>query len=182
MTAINDQEHASIAAAAVDEANNPYIADANDATAKLAALSAAFPEEPEPRPLTSNEKRLATSTSIEGLEQAASFAKTTPNVGGSLSKVEDMRDAINYVFAYTRFRDEAISMVRRVDHAIIRKKLHAVKLARGLYRVAKSYSTTDPGDSVKAHVEQLQRALGRRRKKAAPKTETSPDPKTATKP
>jgi hypothetical protein len=161
-------------AAASDEATNPYVASANDSMTRLRAISEGFPEEPEPRPLKPSEIRLANSTSVEGLEQAALFANAAPNVGGSLGNVEELRDAINFVFANVRVRDEAMALVRRVDHAIIRRKVKAVKVARSLYRVAKAYATTEPGDAVKAHVTQLQRTLGRRRRKPAPQ----PDPTT----
>jgi hypothetical protein len=163
-------------AAAADEATNPYVVTANESMSRLRAISDGFPEEPEPRPLTPNEMRLASATSIEGLEQAALFANAAPNVGGSLGNVDEMRDAINFVLANVRVRDEAMALVRRINHAIIRRKLKAVKAARSLYRVAKAYATTDPGDAVKAHITQMQRSLGRRRR--SPKVTPQPDPAT----
>ncbi|HYI12628.1 MAG TPA: hypothetical protein VEK57_26490 [Thermoanaerobaculia bacterium] len=39
-----------------------------------------------------------------------------------------------------RVRDAAAKVVRRVDQAIDRKKLKGVRLARGLYRIAKAYA------------------------------------------
>jgi hypothetical protein len=61
--------------------------------------------------------------------------------------------------------------VLRVDLAIDRKKLKGVRIARGLYRIAKVYRLSTGNDTVRAHIEQMQRTLGivaRRRKTTPP--------------
>ncbi len=43
-------------------------------------------------------------------------------------------------------------MGRKIDHAILRRKLKVVLAARGLYRVAKGFVTVDVGDGVRPHL------------------------------
>jgi hypothetical protein len=149
---------------------NPQTADAQEKIARLRAMADEFPEDAEVPPLTSAEIRLANSTSAHFLEKAALFAEAAPNVGGALSiQTTLLRDAVVSEFAYGGVIDEARTLIRRVERSIVRKKLNAVKTARGLYKVAKGYVAMDTGNPMTPHVLEMKRALRkpRRTKKAA---------------
>jgi hypothetical protein len=119
--------------------------------------------------------RIARQTTPAALEKAAVFAEATPGMSTSIADVAELRDAIAFELAYASVRDEARAVARRVDMAILRRKLKAVKTTRGLYRVAKGYVTMDAGDNVRTHVADLKRALVRpRRKKPAVPPEVEP--------
>lgn len=156
-------------ATADEPAINRYTADAQDRVNRLRALSADFPEGGDPTPLTSGEIRLVTMTSAEALEQAAVMAMTAVNVGGALSNVDELRDAINYIFAYQQVRGEAESFVGQLELSIIRRKLRAVKAARALYQVMKAYAKSEAGAAMLPYVKKMGEILktGRRRKAAA---------------
>ena len=159
---------------------NQFSRDAQERMARLRAMASEFPDASEPRPLTPAEIRLARSTSPAALEKAAVFAEAAPGVGNAVD-VTELREAIAFELAYGGVRDEARVTARRVDHAILRKKLKAVKLARGLYRVGKGYVTLDSGDSFKPHVRDMRNTLVRpRRRKSAPPADIV-DAATATK-
>lgn len=150
---------------------NRFTPDAHERMTRLRAMAAEFPDESDPKPLTLAEVRIARQTSAAALEKAAVFAEAAPNVGSTVSNVNvaELRDAIAFELAYTGVRDEARAMAHRVDHAILRRKLKAVRAARGLYRVAKGYITLDVGDPVRTHVADMKRTLTRpRRRKSAP--------------
>lgn len=164
------------AAAADDPAINRYIAEALELVNRIRAIAALFPEESEPRRLRPSDLRLANITSAEALEQAAVLAEAAPNVGGSLANVHGLRDTINYLFANAKVREEAVTLLRRIDNTLARKKLRAVKLARALYQVAKVYAASEAGDGVKPHVAQMERTLRRKRRKAAAPAEQAPAP------
>jgi hypothetical protein len=151
---------------------NRFTPDAQDRVARLRAMAAEFPEEKDPRPLTPSEIRLIRITTPAALEKAALFAEASPNVSSSIADVVELREAIAFELAYGGLRDEATSMARRIDHAIMRRKLKAVRAARGLYRIAKAYVTTDTGDPMRTHLGEMKRTLVRppRRKRNA-KTE-----------
>lgn len=153
------------------EPANRFTPDAQRRVAQLRAMAHDFPDHTDGSPLTSMEVRLARHTSVEALERAAVFAEAVPGVAGGID-VRELREAIAFELAYGGVRDEANAMARNVDHAILRRKLKAVKVARALYRVAKGYVTLDAGDVVRPQVEALKRALVRpRRRKSAPAEE-----------
>ena len=165
---------------AVDEGNaeepvvapNRFTPDAQDRVARLRAMAAEFADEKDPRPLTAAEIRIARVTTPAALEKAALFAEAAPGLSNSIADVIDLREAIAFELAYGGLRDEAQAVARRVDHAILRRKLKAVRTARGLYRIAKGYVTLDAGDSVRTHLGEMKRTLVRapRRKRNAPGT------------
>jgi hypothetical protein len=145
--------------------------------ARLRLMAEEFPDESEPRPLTPAEQRLARHTSAAALEKAALFAEATPGVGGGIASGDELRDAIAFELAYGGVRDEAAALARRVEMAILRRKLKAVRLTRGLYRVAKGFVTIDAGDAVRPHVEEMKRTLVRpRRRKPAATPAPMPEP------
>lgn len=148
---------------------NKYTRDAQSRMAELRAMADAFPDEADPKALTPADVRLARSTSAATLENAAVFVEAAPAVGG-IADVEELRDAIAFESAYGGVRDEARAFSRRVDQAILRRKLKAAKAARGVYRVGKGFVTVDAGDSVRPHLAEMKRSLKtrRRRKPEAP--------------
>lgn len=152
-------------AAAEEVVANRYTPDAQDRVMRLRAMAMEFPDEHEPRPLTISEVRLARQTTVAALEKAALFAEATEGIGDKVANVTELRDAIAFELAYGGVRDEAQAMVRRVDHAILRRKLKAVRTTRGLYRVAKGLVTLDSGDSVRPHLAEMKRTLVRPRRK-----------------
>jgi hypothetical protein len=161
--------------AAVELVANRFTPDAQERTQRLRAMAAEFPDESDPRPLTPGEMSISRQTRPAALEKAAVFAEATPGVSGTIADVADLRDAIAFELAYSGVRDEARSFARRVDMAILRRKLKAVKTARGLYRIAKGFVTMDAGDSVRTHVADLKRTLVvRHRKKTAAPPEIDP--------
>lgn len=162
------------------EPANRFTPDAQDRMTRLRAMASEFPDDVNPKPLTPADVRLARSTSVAALENAAVLAEAAPNVGGAAATdVEELRDAIAFELAYSGVRDEARALARRIDLAILRRKLKAAKAARGLYRVAKGVVTVDSGDAVRPHVNEMKRSLRGRR---ARKTTTTPDAPTAAKP
>lgn len=161
-----------------NEPANKYTQDAQERMARLRAMAAEFPDDADPKPLTRDEIRLARSTPLAGLENAAVFVDAVPVVGNAVADPAELRDAIAFELAYGGVRDEARALVRRIDHSILRRKLKATRSARGVYRVAKGYVTVDAGDAVRPHVAEMKRSLGgRRRRKNAP----APAPQTAPK-
>ena len=152
------------AAAADDPVANRYTPDAQERVARLRAMAAEFPDDAEPRSLTVAEMRLVRRTTITALEKAALFSEAAPGVSTSVVDATQLRDAIAFELAYGGLRNEALAMGRKIDHAIMRRKLKAVLAARGLYRVAKGFVTVDAGDDVRPHLNELKRSLVPRRK------------------
>lgn len=156
--------------------SNRFTPDAQERMARLRAMGAEFPDVTDPKPLTIAEIRLVRRTSVAALEKAALFADAAPGLGGpAAGRAAELRDAIAFELAYGGVRDEALVMARRVDHAILRRKLKAVRAARGLYRVGKGYVTLDEGDPLKPHVREIGNSLSRPRKRkstTAPPAET----------
>ena len=152
-------------AAAIDEVPivvaNRFTPDAQDRVARLRAWAADFPDEKDSRALTRNEILVARITTPAALEKAALFAEAAPEISNSFVDVVDFRDAIAFELAYGGVRDEALAVARRIDHAILRRKLKASLTARGLYRLAKGYVTMDAGDAVRPHLSEMKRALVR---------------------
>jgi hypothetical protein len=149
------------AAAAEETIANGYTVDAQERVTRLRAMATEFPDDVNPRPLTVGEIRLARVTTLTALEKAALFVEAAPGVSGSVANASSLRDAIAFELAYDGLRNEALAMARRVDHAILRRKLKAVRATRGLYRVAKGFVTVDAGDGVRPHVDAMKRALVR---------------------
>jgi hypothetical protein len=151
---------------APSEPANKFTPDAHDRMTRLRTMADEFPDEAEPKPLTPAEIRLARSTPAATLENAAIFIEAAPSIGSSLADVVELRDAIGFELAYGGVRDEARALARRIDLAILRRKLKAAKAARGVYRVAKGFITIDAGDSVRPHVAEMKRSLAGRRRRA----------------
>jgi hypothetical protein len=150
---------------------NGFTRDAQERVSRLRALAAEFPDEINPRPLTVAEVRLARATTVTALEKAALFTEAAPGVSNGVADATALREVIAFELAYGGLRDEALAMARRVDHAILRRKLKAVRATRGLYRLAKSYVAVDVGDNVRTHLGEMKRALVRTRRKPLPATE-----------
>jgi len=152
-----------------EEPANKYTPDAQDRMTRLRTMASEFPDEADPKALTPSEIRLARVTSAAALENAAVLMEAQPAVGsGGVADAVELRDAIAFEIAYGGVRDEARALARRVDLAIMRRKLKAAKAARGLYRIAKGYITVDAGEPVRPHVAEMKKELApRRRKKPA---------------
>jgi hypothetical protein len=144
-----------------EQTPNRYTPDAVERIARLRAEASAFPDDADPRPLTPSELRLARGTSFAALEKAALFAEAAPKVSSGVAESPLFRDAIAFELAYGGLRDEALALGRRIDRAILRRKLKAVLAARVLYRMAKGYVTSDAGDAVRPHVAEMKRSLVR---------------------
>ncbi|HEX9986063.1 MAG TPA: hypothetical protein VGF69_22570 [Thermoanaerobaculia bacterium] len=151
-----------------DDPANKYTPDAQERMTRLRSMAEEFPDEADPKPLTSADIRLARGTSVTTLENVAILVEAAPALN-EVGDVVELRDAIAFELAYGGVRDEARALARRIDLAILRRKLKASKTARGLYRVAKGYVTLDAGDAVRPHVTEIRRSLAprRRRKPAA---------------
>ena len=167
-------------------AANRFTPDAQERMARLRAMAAEFPDASEPQSLTLKDIQLARRTSAAALEKAALFAEAAPGMGAPVTNVSELRDAIAFEMAYGGVRDEARALARRIDLAILRRKLKAVKTARGLYKIGKGYVTLDIGDPVRPHVDEMKRSFARpHRKKVSAQTEAkkeepkTPEPKTA---
>lgn len=156
-----------VKAAAEEPAANRYTADAQERIARIRAMAADFPDEPDRRPLTSAEIRLARGTSAVSLEKAAVLAEAVPGLPVTVPETAELRDAAAFELAYGSVRDEARAFARKVDLAILWRKLKAAKVTRTMYRIGKGYVTLDSGDAVKPHVEDIKRTLVPRRKKPA---------------
>lgn len=149
---------------------NGYTADAQERMARLRAMADQFPEESDPkRALTPSEVRIARGATPAALEKAAVFAEGGPNVGAPANAAE-MRDAIAFELAYSGVRDLASLLAHRVDRAILRRKLKAVRSARSVVVMAKSFATLDEGEAVRPQVGDMRRAFRRppRKKRSVP--------------
>lgn len=163
-----DTSSTSAAVTAVEEQTpNRYTPDAVERIARLRAEAGAFPDDADPRPLTPREIRLARGTSVAALEKAALFAEAAPKVSSGVAESLLFRDAIGFELAYGGMRDEALALARRIDHAILRRKLKAAVATRVLYRMAKGYVTSDAGDAVRPHVAEMKRSLVRQPRRKA---------------
>ena len=166
-------------------AASPQTLDAQERIARLRAIADDLPDEASPKPLTTSERQLASRTSIVFVEKAAVFAEAAPNIGVALSvDTAALRDAIASDLATGGVVDETRTLTSRMEAANTRKKLKAVKVARDIYRVAKSYVATDLGNAVKPHVDEMKRALGKpqKRKKVAPAEPPASTPPATPKP
>ena len=163
----------------VNEPANKFTPDAQERMTRLRTMASEFPDEADPKALTSAEIRLARSTSATALENAAVLLEAAPVNVGPVADAEELREAIAFEIAYGGVRDEARALARRIDLAIMRRKLKAARAARALYRVAKGFATVDLGEPIRPHVSEMKQALGgsrRRRKKPAAAPAPSPAP------
>jgi hypothetical protein len=156
---------------------SPQTLDAQDKIARLRAIADEFVGDTDIRPLTKAERRLASATSVEFMEKAAIFSDAAPNVGVTLSaNSAAMRDAAASKLAGGGVIDEARAGAKRMEAASLRNYYEAAKTARGVYRVAKGYVTTDSGNAVTPHVEEMKRALQKKRPKKAATPAEPPAP------
>jgi hypothetical protein len=158
---------AAVTAETEEQTPNRYTPDAVERISRLRAEAGAFPDDADPRPLTMREIRLARGTSVAALEKAALFAEAAPKVSSGVAESLLFRDAIAFELAYGGMRDEALALGRRIDHAILRRKLKAVLATRVLYRMAKGYVTSDAGDAVRPHLAEMKRSLVRQSRRKA---------------
>jgi hypothetical protein len=162
------------AAVILDEpAASRYSLDAQERIALLRSITDFLDDEDDGRPLTSAEMRLASLTTPAVLEMSALFSDAAPTVASGIVNASQLRDTIAYELAYAGVIDELLAAVRRGRLKILRRKLKVTRDVRVLYRMAKGYVTSDAGDSVRTHLEEMKRTLvrPRRRKIAAPPEE-----------
>lgn len=128
---------------------------------RLRTIANEFPEDEDAAPLTQGELRMIATTPVLFLEKCALFAESHPDVGKALD--DDLaaifRKAISAEIQSGGVIDEANFVVLRSGNHADRIKLRAAKLGRELYRLAKSFITTDAGDMAKERVEEMQSAL-----------------------
>jgi hypothetical protein len=165
-------EPASGATGAQEPVANRFTPDAQERMARLRTMAAEFPDVSDPKGMTPAERRIARQTSAAALEKAAVFAEGGPAVGAPAANTAEMRDAIAFELAYAGVRDEARDLARRVDEAILRRKLKAVKEARGLNRMAQSYATLEVGEPVRSRVADMKRAFSPRRRRNSAQPES----------
>jgi hypothetical protein len=163
-----DTGAAEVAAVTVDPPAAPppniFTPDAQARRAALRAMSDEFPDEADRQPLTRDEVSLIRATPLAALEKAVVIAEAAPNIGAMFPNLEVVREAIAFELAYNAVRDDGRAFVRNIDLAILRKKKQPTKIARDIYRVAKSFITTDAGDPIRTHVADMKRLLRRPRR------------------
>ena len=150
----------------------------SDARAKIAALRAIAADfaPPEPRSLTPAERRIVTATSRAFVQKAANFGQTVPGIGEAANAdFNEMLDAEAYANAYDPLIDELESLRQVVRKAVALRRLKSARGARSIYRIGKSYMLVDGGDNAKTHVQEMKKALHRRRR-----TADAPPPSPAT--
>lgn len=151
-----------------------YDADARAKIAVLRAMAADFAL-PEPRSLTSAERRIVTSTPRVFVEKAANFGEMVPGIGtASNADYAAMLDAEAYAQAYAALIDEIEALRQRVRKAVALRRLRSALTARSIYRMGKNYVLVEGGDNAKTHLTEMRRALNPRRRavSAAPPAET----------
>ena len=128
---------------------------------RLRTIANEFPEDEDAVPLTQGELRMIATTPVLFLEKCALFAESHPDVGKALDDdlASIFRKAVATEMQSGGVVDEAHFVVRRTQDHASRIKLRAAKLGRELYRLAKSFITTDAGDMAKERVEEMQSAL-----------------------
>ena len=154
----------------------PFEADARTKIAVLRAMAADFTQ-PAPRSLTPAERSLVSATSREFVEKSVNFGHTAPSISAaSNADIADMNESEAYTRAYNAFIDEIESLRQTVRKAVALRRLKTVRAARSIYRMAKSYVLTEGGDSAKTHVQEMKKALRRRRQPAAETPQTPQTP------
>jgi hypothetical protein len=156
-----------------EPAPNRYALDAQARIALLRGITDFLDDEDDARPLTPAEMRLASLTTPAVLEKAALFSDAAPTVASGIVNASQLRDTIAYELAYDGVIDELLAAARRGRLKILRRKLTVTRNVRVLYRMAKGYVTSDAGDSMRTHLEEMKRTLvrPRRKKVAAPPEE-----------
>ena len=152
-----------------------YEADARAKIAALRAMAADFAL-PQPRSLTSAERRVVTATPRVFVEKAANFGQAVPGLSEAANAdFTDMRDGEAYANAYDALIDELEATRQLVRKAVALRRLKSARSARSIYRMGKSYMLVAGGDSAKTHVQEMKKALHRRRR-AADAQAPSPEP------
>jgi hypothetical protein len=128
---------------------SPFLTDAREKIAQLRTIAAAFPDPGDPQALNLGGAAPGDGDQLRFLEKTAVFIEASPALEGALSEAATLRDAIAAELAWGGIADEAKALLRRVETAMARKKLKAAKAARALYRVGKSFVTSDAGDAMK---------------------------------
>jgi hypothetical protein len=155
-----------------DPTPSPHEADARAKIATLRAMAADFTA-PEPRNLTTAEKRVINATPRVFVEKTVNFGQTVPVVTqATKADFADMRDGEEYAAAYTALIDELGALQQLVRKAVALRRLKSARIARSIYRMAKSYVLTEGGDDAKTHVQEMKKAL--RRPPRTGKTPASP--------
>lgn len=144
---------------------NKYTAGAQEWLNKLRAVAAEFPDKADPRPLTAGEMAVARRTSVTAMQKLAVFAEANRQVADAVVVLDELRDTIAFEMAYTGVIDQASTIIRNIDLAILRRKSRAVRMALDLYRMSKSFASTDAGKLIKPLLLEIRRVLVPRRKK-----------------
>ena len=154
----------------------PFEADARAKISILRAMAADF-SQPTPRSLTAAERRLVSSTPREFVEKSVNFGQTAPSIStASNADFVDMRESEAYTSAYNALIDEIESLRQTVRKAVALRRLKTVRAARSIYRMGQIYVRSEGGDSAKTHVQEMKKALRRRRQPAAETPQTPQTP------
>lgn len=144
-----------------DPVPSPHEVDARAKIATLRAMAADFTA-PEPRNLTTEEKRVINSTPRVFIEKSVNFGQSVPVVSqATKADFADMRDGEEYAAAYTAFIDELAALLQLARKAVALRRLKSARSARSIYRMAKSYVLAEGGDDAKTHVQEMKKALRR---------------------
>lgn len=147
---------------------SPFEADARAKISTLRAMSAEFTTSA-PRSLTAAERRIVSATPREFVDKAVNFGQTAPNISAaSNADFAEMREAEAYANAYDALIDEIETLRQVVRKAVALRRLKTARTARSIYRMGKSYVLVEGGDSAKTHVQEMKKALRRRRPPAEP--------------
>jgi hypothetical protein len=146
----------------------PFEADARTKISVLRAMAADFTQ-PEPRSLTAAERRLVSATPREFVEKSVNFGQTAPSISAAANAdFADMRESEAYMSAYDALIDEIESLRQTVRKAVALRRLKTVRAARSIYRMGQIYVRSEGGDRAKTHVQEMKKALRRRRQPAEP--------------
>jgi hypothetical protein len=154
-----------------------------DASAKIAILRtiAADFASPQPRSLTAAERRIVSATPNAFVEKAANFGEIVPGIGHATNAdTADMRDGEAYAKAYDALIDELESVRQLVRKSVALRRLKSARNARSIYRMGKNYVLIDGGDNAKTYVDEMRKALHRRRRTTEPQSPTPEPPPSST--
>jgi hypothetical protein len=120
----------------------------------------------------------AASVSPVFVEMTAVAVKNSVHlVRGSASDPDETRGLMSYADAYGPFADELEALAHFVRHSIAAAKFKAGNDALTTYALMQRLAKLPETAELAPYVEDMRRALGRGRKKAAPETPTTePDP------
>jgi hypothetical protein len=154
----------------------PFEADARAKIAVLRAMAADFAQAA-PRSLTTAERQLVSATPRGFVEKSVNFGQVVPSISAaSNADFDEMRETEAYTSAYDALIDEIESLRQVVRKAVALRRLKTARTARSIYRMGKSYVLNEGGDSAKTHVQEMKKAL-RRRRPAAETPQTPPEKK-----